>query len=451
MRDVVLTLVIFSTLPFILWRPHIGVLVWTWIGFMNPHRLTWGFAYDMPFAMIVALVTLVGLLISREPKKIPWTGESILLLIFLTWVLVTTINALYPTLAWFKLNQFWKILLMIYVTMMLMRSRERIDQLVWVIALSIGFYGVKGGIFTILHGGVYHVRGPEGSFIGGDNEMGLALIMTIPLLRYLQLTAQNMWLRGALAAAMVLCAIATVGSQSRGALLGLVAMGTFLWLKSRNKIFTALLGGIAIVVALSVMPEQWYDRMATIKTYETDRSAMGRINAWKMAFNMAKDRPLGGGFDSFHERTFILYAPDPSDVHDSHSIYFEVLGDHGFVGLGIFLALGLTTWFGASSVARRARRDRDKRWIADLGAMIQVSLVGYASAGAFLGLAYFDYYYTLIAIVVLCKTVLISDIASQAAEPAKNATSPLTAARPATAWSAFGPGTAGGRTREQRG
>ena len=131
---------------------------------------------------------------------------------------------------------------MIYVTMMLMQSKERIDQLVWVIALSIGFYGVKGGIFTIVHGGIYHVRGPEGSFIGGDNEMGLALIMTIPLLRYLQLTARNIWLRGALTAAMVLCAIATVGSQSRGALLGLVAMGTFLWLKSRNKIFTAILG-----------------------------------------------------------------------------------------------------------------------------------------------------------------------------------------------------------------
>src|SRR5438309_1278795 len=113
MRDVALTLVIFGTLPFILWRPHIGVLVWTWIGFMNPHRLTWSFAYDMPFAMIVALATLVGLLISREPKKIPWTREAIVLLVFLTWVLLTTIQSIYPTLAWFKLNQFWKILLMI--------------------------------------------------------------------------------------------------------------------------------------------------------------------------------------------------------------------------------------------------------------------------------------------------------------------------------------------------
>ena len=441
MRDVVLTLVIFGTLPFILWRPHIGVLVWTWIGFMNPHRLTWSFAYDMPFAMIVALVTLLSLLMSREPKKIPWTRESIVLLIFLAWILLTTMQAMYPALAWPHFNQIWKIQLMVFVTMILMQSKERINQLVWVIAMSIGFYGVKGGIFTIVHGGVYHVRGPEGSFIGGDNEMGLALIMTIPLLRYLQLTTRSMWVRSFLAVAMVLCAAATVGSQSRGALVGLVAMGTFLWLKSRNKVFTAALGVVAIGLVLSVMPQQWYDRMSTIQTYDQDQSAMGRINAWKMAFNMAKDRPLGGGLESFQDYSFALYAPNPDDVHASHSIYFEVLGEHGFVGLGLFLMLGLMAWRTASWVIGRARRDREKRWAADLAAMVQVSLVGYASAGAFLGLAYFDYYYTLVALVILCKTVLMSDTVSRAAELAANAAQPPLAGGPAAAaaWSSLKP------------
>jgi probable O-glycosylation ligase (exosortase A-associated) len=453
MRDVVVTLVIFGTLPFILWRPHIGVLVWTWIGFMNPHRLCWGFAHDMPFAMIVALATLAGLLMSREPKKLPWTRESIVLLVFIAWMLVTTIQSMYPELAWPYFNQVWKIQFMVFVTMMLMQSKERLDQLLWVIAMSLAFYGIKGGIFTIIHGGVYHVHGPEGSFIGGDNEMGLALIMTIPLLRYLQLTTRSMWLRGFLTAAMLLCAISTVGSQSRGALLGLVAMGTFLWLKSRNKVFTALLGAVAIGLVLLVMPQQWYDRMATVKTYETDASTMGRINAWKMALNMAKDRPLGGGFDAFHEYSFTLYAPDPDNVHASHSIYFEVLGEQGFVGFVLFLMLGLMTWRSASWVIGRTRRDREKRWAADLAAMVQVSLVGYASAGAFLGLAYFDYYYTLVAVVVICKTVVISNAARSIAEPAVGAAQPPLVRHPVTASgrTALKLGEPARRTREERG
>lgn len=408
MRDIFVTAVIFGSLPFILWRPYIGVLMWTWIGFMNPHRLTWDFAYDMPFAYIVAIVTLFSMLISRESKRIPWTRETIVLLAFVAWMLLTTVFAAYPSLAWPHLEKVAKIQLMIFVTLMLMQSKERISLLVWVMALSLGFYGVKGGIFTIVNGGVYHVRGPEGSFIGGDNEMGLALVMTIPLLRYLQLEASKRGVKLALTAAIVLTALAAVGSQSRGALLGIVSMGVFLWLKSRRKIVTGILAAVATALVVVVMPQQWFDRMATIDTYQQDASAMGRINAWHMAYNLAKDKPLGGGFDAFQPRMFDLYAPDPDNVHDSHSIYFEVLGEHGFFGLALFVALGLMTWFSATSVIKRAGRNAERRWARDLCAMVQVSLIGYASAGAFLGLAYFDFYYTLIAVVVLCKRVLKS-------------------------------------------
>ena len=423
MRDILVTVIIFGTLPFIFQRPYIGILVWTWIGFMNPHRLTWGFAYDLPFAMIVALVTLLSLFASREPKKIPWTGESKVLLIFVIWMFVTTIFSVFPEFAWLQMEKVAKIQLMIFVTLILMQSKERINLLVWVMTLSLAFYGIKGGIFTIVHGGVYHVRGPAQSFIGGDNEMGLALIMTIPLLRYLQMNAANVWVRHGMTAAMLLTAIAAIGSQSRGALVGIVAMGVFLWLKSRNKFFTSMIAAAGAAMVISTMPQQWVERMQSMKNYEQDASALGRINAWSMAYNMAKHRPLGGGFESFKRPMFAQYAPQYGGSHDAHSIYFEVLGEHGFVGLGIFLLLGLMTWRTASWIIKRARRDRETRWAADLAAMVQVSLVGYASAGAFLGLAYFDFYYTLIAIVVLCKVVLVSREAARKAEIADDAIS----------------------------
>lgn len=409
MRDIAVTLVVFSTLPFILWRPYIGVLVWTWLAFMNPHRLTWGFAYDMQFALIVAITTLVGLLASREEKKIPWTRESVVLLIFVAWMVLTTCFAVYPALAWTQLEKVAKIQLMVFVTLMLMQSKERINLLVWVMTLSLAFYGVKGGIFTIVNGGVYHVRGPAGSFIAGDNEMGLALTMTIPLLRYLSLTASSLWLRHAMTAAMVLTAIGAVGTQSRGALVGILAMGLFLWLKSRHKFITAGLAIVAAVLVVNIMPQQWFDRMESTKNYHQDASALGRINAWHMAINLAKSRPLGGGFETFRPAMFAAYAPEPLRVHDAHSIYFEVLGEHGFVGLALFLLLGAMAWRSASWIIRQARGDPQKRWAADLAAMVQVSMVGYASAGTFLGLAYFDFYYTLVAIVVLTKTVLLAE------------------------------------------
>ena len=410
MRDIVFTIIFFSILPFVFKRPYIGIYLWTWLGLMNPHRLTWGFAFDFPFALITALTVLISMLASKEPKQIPWTRETILLLAFILWMLFTTFFAFYPDLAWVQWEKVWKIMLMIYVTMMLINSRQKLDWLVWVVVLSLGFYGVKGGIFTIMHGGIYHVQGPLRSFIYGNNEMGLALIMTIPLMRYLQLQAKSVWIHQGVTVMMLLTGIAVIGTQSRGALVGIVAMGSFLWLKSRNKIFTLV--SILVVVGLvaAIMPQQWYERMSTIETYQQDASAMGRINAWWTAFHLAMNYITGGGFDTFHDRVFILYAPVPWDIHDVHSIYFEVLGEHGFIGVAMFILLGWFTWNTGNHIRSQAKGSLETKWAADLASMVQVSIIGYASAGAFLGLAYFDLYYVLIAIMVICSVILKEQI-----------------------------------------
>jgi len=378
---------------------------------MNPHRLTYGFAFSFPFAQIIAIVTLISLFKSKEPKRIPWTRETILLLIFISWMLFTTFFSFYSDLAWEQWDKVWKIMLMIYVTLMLINTRQKLDWLVWVIVLSLGFYGLKGGLFTILHGGVYRVQGPMGSFISGNNEMALALIMVIPLMRYLQLQAKNFWIHKGLTVLMLLTGIAAIGSQSRGGLVGMVAMGAYLWLKSRNKIFT-LVSILVVVGALAtIMPQQWYERMGTIKTYEQDASAMGRVNAWWTAYNLAKHRVTGGGFESFQrERTFTLYAPDPRNVHDVHSIYFEVMGEHGFIGFTMFMLLAWFAWNTGSRTRRQAGRSEETRWGADLASMLQVSMMGYAAAGAFLGLAYFDLYYDVIAMMVLCSMLIKEQI-----------------------------------------
>ncbi len=411
MRDIALTIIFFGILPFVFSRPYIGIYLWSWFGFMNPHRLTYGFAYDFPFAQIIALVTLVSLFQSKEPKPIPWTRETILLMVFVLWMLFTTFFAFYPDFAWEQWGKIWKIMLMIYVTMMVIDSRQKLDWLVWVIVLSLGFYGVKGGIFTILEGGVHRVQGPYGSFIAGNNELGLALIMTVPLMRYLQMQAKSVWIHLGVTVVMLLTSIAVIGTQSRGALVGMVAMGSLLWLKSRNKIFTLVSVLIVVGAVAAIMPQQWYDRMATIETYEQDSSAMSRISSWWTAFNIATNRITGGGFDTFHERVFDLYAPRGyTRTSDAHSIYFEVMGEHGFIGFAMFMLLGWFTWHTGNRIRRQARGSVETKWVADLAAMVQVSMIGYAIAGAFLGLAYFDLYYTLIAIMVIGNMLLKEQI-----------------------------------------
>lgn len=407
MRDIAVTIIVFGALLMVFKHPHYGVYLWSWLSYMNPHKQAWGFAYDFPFAQITAIVTILAYFLSRETKRIAWTPELTILVLFNLWMVITTVFSFFPILAWEQWDKVWKIQLMTLLTLMLITNAKRLNGFVWVIALSIGYYGVKGGIFTIATGGSYRVWGPEGTFIGGNNEIALALIMIIPLIRYLHLQETRRWIRYALAAAMVLCAVSAIGSQSRGALLAILAMGGYLWLKSRNKFITGIYALIAIILIAMVMPAEWYERMNTIRDYQEDASALGRINAWHVAFNVAMERITGGGFEMFLPPVFSQYAPNPLDVHDVHSIYFEILGEHGWIGFILWISIGLMAWLRAGRIIRTCKGDRDLKWAADLAGMVQVSMIGYAAGGTFLGLAYFDLYYHLIVMVLVTFDVTI--------------------------------------------
>lgn len=410
MRDILIAAFVIGALPWALSRPNVGLYLWAWIGYMNPHRLTYGFAAFYPWVQIVAITTLIGLLFSKEPKKLPMSREVVVLILFILWMTLTTVLAINQDAAWMQWEKVMKIHIMIFVTLMVVKDRERLEHLLWVVVLSLGYFGFKGGLFTLTGGGG-RVQGPPGTFISGNNELALALIVTMPLMWYLRSHAQRMWVRHGLMLLLLLTAISAIGTQSRGALLGLATMGTMLWLKTRQKLLTMIVIVCTAGVILAVMPASWFERMQTIKTYQQDASAMGRINAWGMGYNLASSRLTGGGFEVVSAATFRLYAPDPYDVHDFHSIYFEVLGEHGFIGLGLFLTLFGMTWFKCGSVMRQGKRNPELRWAADLAAMLQVSMAGYAAAGAFLGMAYFDLPYH-----IMTMAVILAILAKQSAQ-----------------------------------
>lgn len=402
MRDLLILLIVVPGGLLALRHPFVGIMMWTWISMMSPHRLTWGFMYDAPVAMFVGVCTLVGLLASSE-KRSPFIGTPVVwLLLLVGWMCVTTIFAFDTAGSLIELERVLKIDLMVLVTLMLVRTRREMLVFAWVIALSVAFYGIKGGIFTLLSGGGSRVYGPMGSYIEENNALAVALIVVIPLLRFLQTTLTSVWQKHAMTVAMVLCGVSVLGSHSRGGLLAVTAMVTVLWWRGKNKAFTGLVVLAAGAAALSFMPPEWWARMDTISTYE-DQSAMGRLNAWMMAFNIAKDNFFGGGFSIYTPYIYSIYAPDPTYVVSAHSIYFHMLGEHGFVGLFIYLSLWISTWMSASWLRRHGRNQPETEWCVQLGSMVQVSLIGFAVGGAFLSLAYFDLPYNVMVLTVAAR------------------------------------------------
>ncbi len=396
MRDLILLAIFAAVALYALRRPWVGAVMSAGISLMSPH-VEFGYsAASWPVAQLVAVGTLIGLAISRDRQN-PFLGAPVAwLTAFIVWICITLPFSFYFDMSLPLWERSMKIFVLVFVALALINDQRKLNVFIIVVVVSLAYYGVKGGIFTLLTGGNYRVWGP-GGFVEGNNELALALVMLLPLVRYLQMHTANRWGRLAALGTLLLLPVTILGSHSRGALLALGCTALFLWLKGDRKLLWGAVLTVVGVLALALMPAHWWSRMETIQTYDTDTSALGRINAWWNAWNLASDNFFGGGFDIYTAEVFARYAPDPKAVHAAHSIYFQVLGEHGFVGLFLYLAIGVSTWLTCRKVSKLARGRPELKSLGDLGSMLQVSMVGYATGGAFLSLAYFDLPYYLMA------------------------------------------------------
>ncbi|MCB1843130.1 MAG: putative O-glycosylation ligase, exosortase A system-associated [Halioglobus sp.] len=407
-------MLVFSLLPFILRNAWYGVLAWSWLSYMNPHRLAWGFATTMPFAQIVAIVLLFSMLMNTERKVLPSNSLVVVWGLFLFWNVVCTVFAIYPEFAFEQLEQVLKIQLITFVTLVLMTNLQRINQLIWVIVFSIGFYSVKGGVFTFLTGGAFHVYGPPGSYIMENNTLAVAVLMIIPMMIYLYRFPPHALVKSVMPLCIFFSLAAVVGSQSRGALVAIAAVGAFFWWQSKAKVLTGIVFAFLAFFAVIFMPQEWHDRMATITEYEEDASAMQRLKAWEYSINLANHRFTGGGFNNWSMENYRIYAPGAKKAFVAHSIYFGVLGESGWLGLGLFLAVLFLVWRQLNRVIADCRDDPDREDLAFLARMLKISMIAFMAGGLFLSMAYFDLAWHIMAITVamtqLCRSKMAEDL-----------------------------------------
>jgi probable O-glycosylation ligase (exosortase A-associated) len=442
MRDLIVFFVVFALLPVCVARPFVGVLLYAWLGYMNPHRLTWGAAFDFPFAQLVAIATFVGLLVAllvdRKRLRFPLERETVLLLALWFMFFVTTFFALRPDWAWPRLEDISKIMLMTFLTIAFITDWARLRLLVLVILVSLAFYGVKGGIFAIASGGNFMVFGPPKSFIGDNTALGIALNMVLPMLFFQARIETNRHARLALRGAFALTVLAVLFTYSRGAFLGLAAVLGLLFfrLSIKLKALVIVAALVATPIVLVSLPDKFVDRVETLKTYEQDGSANARLVAWATAWEVAKDRPLtGGGFQVIDDvQIGRSYNPDftPKTV-GVHSSYFEVMAENGLVAFALFAGLLISALLTLSAIRRRLR-DTPNHPGVHYSHMFQTSIFGYAVSGLFLEFASFDLYYHVIALVIVLKSLVRQEL-EPAADAAKvpSAAAWVAGARPAVA------------------
>lgn len=421
MRD----LLILALLPIMLYtmaqRPFIAVGMWLWTALFFPNGWLYGPASIVRFNLLFTGVAILSYLAYKHKPKLRLGAIGGLVLMFFLWTTLSTITTIgNPDITWEYWNRFLKVVMLFVFVLLTMKEKLHIDFVLWCVVLSVGFYADLEALKFIASGGGHKIVGMTSHVLGDRNELSLAFVMTMPLCYYLlgEYGERSKVVRLGLLGTLALLAVGVVGTQSRGGFIALTALVGYMYIKSDRKILmTILIVGVAVGLSYLVT-DDWSSRIDTISTAEDDGSFMGRVVAWKLSFILAMQHPfLGGGFKSLEyfpnwaalSRDFFSYSwfytgtnlPNATVARAAHSVYFQVLGDHGFVGLFLYVACLVGSFFKAGKVSRTARRAGAPAWIPKAATMIQLSIFAFALGGAALSLAYFDLIFALFALVAV--------------------------------------------------
>ena len=426
MRDIIIVIGLIGLIPMILKRPYIGVLVWTWIAILNPHREAFGFSSALRPNLLIVLVTLIAFALSSERKAWPGGKIAITFVLFILWTTLASALAPDPATSFeFYVDFVVKMAIHMIILLVVINSQHRLISLVWCFALSLGYHAVKIAIVTVKSGfviGQFVGFGPADTMIDDRNHFAVAMLMLAPILFYLWKHAASRIMQNAALFGMLCCFLSVIGSFSRGGMLTMIAMLGVLWLRTKNKLVSGTVLAVGAALLVTFAPTSFKERInSAVDQFaeedsrfaddtQLDESFCLRLASWQVGWDMTLDSPIiGNGLRSIQNddvagkylRESACNNSEDYEVRAAHNIYVEVLSDSGFVGLGLFLIILFGSILQCSRIIGRTRGKPDMLWAHDLAKMIQVSLIGYAIGSALLSFAYYDGYYIMVCMVIV--------------------------------------------------
>lgn len=417
MRDLLVSLALFSLFPVSFRRPLVGMMVFSWLAYMRVQDLTWGFARTFRWSFYVAIIMFAGFLVKsgRDRTRLFRTDIrcymmiGMAVLVGLSVVLADHGGRNIDFQSQFKRYiEFCKIVTIALFTTGIVQTKEHMRLLVWIIALSLGFYGVKNGIWGVMtFAQVPIIQGP-GGLLFDNNDFSLALAMAVPMLWNIGMSERRMVLRRAFLMMVPLTAFTVLLTHSRGGLLSLMgAVGVLVW-RSRYRSRAIALSVVLGLAAIPLLPEDMRERFTSIADYENDGSANARFRSWAVAVKMATSNPfLGVGMSNFRG-SYLRYQDNPTpaelagqDIFVAHNSYLQIWAETGTPALILYLGLIGISIFTTWRVRAKAVRRYSRSWIINYATMFEASLVAFVIGSTFLNRAHFDLFYHWVAVVLL--------------------------------------------------
>jgi probable O-glycosylation ligase (exosortase A-associated) len=405
MRDLIVFLFVMAMMPTAFRRPYLGMLLFSWLAYMRPQDLCWGFARTMRLSFFVSIAMLAGWWANEQGRRpfTRWEPRTAMMVLLMVLIAISygqaQIQDEYTNRYFFE---YCKIVVIALFTVGQCDTKERLRGMFWVIAISLGFFGVKSGLWGVLTGGGSQIlRGP-GGMLEDNNDFALALVMNVPLLWYMGIGENKDWVRKATLAAVGLTVITVLLTHSRGAFLSLCF--TSMWIAWRSgKLLRAMMVLVMLAALFPVFaPEHVLERLASIGDTK-ESSANARLTAWATAFEMVKDNPFWGvGMRNFQPR-YPEYSVVPlgagSHTYVAHNSYFQIWAESGTLAFLVYLAVLASVFLTLGRIYRQCRYRPDLQWASNYARMMEATTVGFAVGAFFLNRGHFDLFYHWLALV----------------------------------------------------
>lgn len=394
MRDLLLTLLIPLGLVAGLFSAPLAVLVLHWIWFQRPYDFSWGLWNTAPTFQIALIFAVASALLHKQ-FHLKFPRILVVYLALMTWVTLSAVFAYDQAHAWQFYSSYapsmWVAPIVVFATI---NNLKLLKGVLWVSAGGIGFNAFKYALDTAISGGAA-MRDQYPGFVGDNNVFGLVLCLVAAILFGLRNTLPDRrWLRLAFFGCLSLVILCIIYTKSRGALLTLGVIFLTASFLSGKPIRGIVLLLTAVAIGYMVIPHEFFDRLDTLRDVEADESAMGRVQNWYLAWDAAVKNPLLGVGPDNHI-AYNLSLDLGVHVRVAHSVYFQTLGELGFVGLALYLAFVLgglaalfRTWRAMITVARA---HPDLAWVRDLALWMTCGYVGYLAGSALLNMFYIEF------------------------------------------------------------
>jgi putative inorganic carbon (HCO3(-)) transporter len=387
--------------------PFVATLGYIWVDTLRPQDVAYILLNQIPVAMLMGAVAVGGYFVMdrRSPPRL--SAVIALQIALIIWMNMTMLWAQVPAAAWEKWDWAFKTVAFAAFIPFVIRSRIQIEAFAQTYVFSLAANFIPFGIKTVISGGGYGTnlglaKGNSGLAEGG--LLSTVCLMAVPLAVYLSRHSQLIprvklmpliyWFISGLAI------VTAIGTYERSALVGLVVLGIYMWIRSRRKLG---FGVVAIAVGLLVVyttSSAWNARISTIASPEN--SANVRILVWRWTLEFSATHPFGGGFQAYLINHIEIPASSgaPAIIEFGrafHSIYFEMLGELGFPGLILFLLITTVTFVNLRRIVKKARAYPGLEWVVSLSDALQSGLAVFLTSGAFVGIAFQPMYWYFIA------------------------------------------------------